>query len=44
MDASFRGELLYRIADLVERDREFLASLETRDNGKPYSDSFNGMF
>eukprot|EP00946_MAST-07B_sp_MAST-7B-sp1_P001461 g1461.t1 len=41
MDASFRGELLYRLADLIERDREFLASLETRDNGKPYSDSFN---
>ena len=41
MDASFRGELLYRLADLVERDREFLAALETRDNGKPYSDSFN---
>jgi acyl-CoA reductase-like NAD-dependent aldehyde dehydrogenase len=41
MDASFRGQLLYRIADLIERDREYLAHLETRDNGKPYSDSFN---
>mgnify|MGYP001299615678 FL=1 len=41
MDASFRGELLYRIADLIERDREYLAHLETRDNGKPFSDSFN---
>ena len=41
MDASFRGEILYRIADLIDRDREFLAHLETRDNGKPYSDSFN---
>ena len=40
MDASFRGELLQRLADLVERDREWLAALETLDNGKPYSDSF----
>ena len=44
MDASFRGELLYRLADLIERDRDFLAHLETRDNGKPYSDSFNVDF
>ena len=41
MDASFRGELLNRLADLIERDREYLAQLETLDNGKPYHDSFN---
>eukprot|EP00947_MAST-08B_sp_MAST-8B-sp1_P000356 g356.t1 len=41
MDASQRGELLYRLADLIERDREQLARLETLDNGKPYSTSFN---
>lgn len=41
MDASFRGELLNRLADLLERDREYIAKLETLDNGKPYSDSFN---
>ena len=41
MDASYRGELLNRLADLLERDREYLAKLETLDNGKPYSDSFN---
>ena len=34
MDASHRGELLHRLADLVERDREQLARLETLDNGK----------
>jgi acyl-CoA reductase-like NAD-dependent aldehyde dehydrogenase len=34
MDASHRGELLHRLADLVERDREYLAQLETLDNGK----------
>ncbi|KAJ6656709.1 hypothetical protein lerEdw1_003596 [Lerista edwardsae] len=37
MDASQRGKLLNRLADLVERDRAYLASLETLDNGKPYS-------
>ena len=41
MDASQRGVLLNRLADLVERDRVYLASLETLDNGKPFNDSFN---
>lgn len=36
MDASARGQLLNRLADLIERDRHYLASLETLDNGKPY--------
>ncbi|ODM95978.1 Aldehyde dehydrogenase, mitochondrial [Orchesella cincta] len=41
MDASQRGRLLYRLADLMERDRVYLANLETLDNGKPFNDSFN---
>lgn len=41
MDASERGNLLNRLADLMERDRTYLASLETLDNGKPYSMSYN---
>jgi len=41
MDASARGHLLYKLADLIERDRQYLASLETLDNGKPFSDSYN---
>lgn len=41
MDASDRGLLLYRLADLVERDRTLLASLETLDNGKPFGDAYN---
>ncbi|XP_070570119.1 aldehyde dehydrogenase, mitochondrial-like [Ptychodera flava] len=36
MDASERGVLLNRLADLIERDREYIASLETLDNGKPF--------
>lgn len=41
MDASDRGVLINRLADLMERDRVYLASLETLDNGKPYSMSYN---
>nr|ABG77991.1 1-pyrroline-5-carboxylate dehydrogenase 2 [Glossina morsitans morsitans] len=41
MDASDRGDLIRRLADLIERDRVYLASLETLDNGKPYSMSYN---
>ena len=41
MDASKRGVLLNKLAALIERDREYLARLETLDNGKPFSDAFN---
>src|SRR5437867_6064239 len=41
MNASERGRLLNRLADLLEQNREELASLESLDNGKPYRDSFN---
>jgi len=37
MDASERGKLLLKLADLLERDRVYLATLETLDNGKPYN-------
>jgi len=40
IDASERGRLLYKLADLMEHDKAYLASLETLDNGKPFSDSF----
>uniref|UniRef100_A0A0K0DTP4 Aldedh domain-containing protein n=1 Tax=Strongyloides stercoralis TaxID=6248 RepID=A0A0K0DTP4_STRER len=36
MDASYRGILINKLADLVERDRAILATLESLDNGKPY--------
>ncbi|KAK9879195.1 hypothetical protein WA026_004043 [Henosepilachna vigintioctopunctata] len=41
MDASERGHLLHKIADLIERDGSYIASLETLDNGKPYSEAFS---
>ncbi len=31
---SDRGRLLYRLAELIQRDGELLAQIETRDNGK----------
>lgn len=37
MDASKRGLLLNRLADLMEQNHAYLASLETYNNGKPYS-------
>ncbi|XP_060804397.1 aldehyde dehydrogenase, mitochondrial [Amyelois transitella] len=42
MDASDRGVLINRLADLIERDKAYLASLETLDNGKPYSAAYHG--
>ncbi|XP_074108756.1 aldehyde dehydrogenase [Cotesia typhae] len=40
MDASQRGVLLHKLADLIERDHIYLASLETLDNGKPFTASY----
>jgi aldehyde dehydrogenase (NAD+) len=35
--ASERGRLLHRLADLIEANGDDLASLESLDNGRPYS-------
>ncbi|KAK5619968.1 Aldehyde dehydrogenase 1 member A3 [Crenichthys baileyi] len=40
MEPSRRGRLLHRLADLVERDRLLLATLETLDTGKPFLHAF----
>lgn len=40
MDASKRGKLINRLADLVERDKVYLASLETLECGKIYTSAF----
>lgn len=37
--ASRRGELLFKLADLIRRDAASLAELESRDNGKPLRDT-----
>ncbi|UYV65183.1 ALDH1A2 [Cordylochernes scorpioides] len=43
MDASARGQLLSKYADLVEKNAEYIASLETLDNGKPYKNACGDM-
>ncbi|MGH0114355.1 UNVERIFIED_CONTAM: hypothetical protein FKN15_000484 [Acipenser sinensis] len=40
MDASERGRLLDKLADLVERDRTILATLESVNGGKPFLQAF----
>lgn len=37
MAASDRGRLMYKLADLVEKNIDELAALEALDNGKPYA-------
>ena len=37
MKASERGRLLHRLADLIEKNAEELARIESLDNGKPFS-------
>ncbi|KAK9293670.1 hypothetical protein QLX08_011446 [Tetragonisca angustula] len=39
MDASSRGKLMNKFADLIARDLEYIATLETLDNGKAYSNA-----
>ncbi|PCD42155.1 hypothetical protein AU210_004689 [Fusarium oxysporum f. sp. radicis-cucumerinum] len=41
LPATERGKLMNRLAELVEENRDILATIETWDNGKPYSVSFN---
>ncbi|KAK6512402.1 hypothetical protein TWF481_001288 [Arthrobotrys musiformis] len=36
-----RGRLLHKLADLVERDAKIIATIETMDNGKPYTVALN---
>ncbi len=39
LNASERGRLLNKLADLIEKNQEELAALEALDNGKPYRDA-----
>uniref|UniRef100_H0X3P5 aldehyde dehydrogenase (NAD(+)) n=1 Tax=Otolemur garnettii TaxID=30611 RepID=H0X3P5_OTOGA len=40
MDASERGRLLYKLADLIERDRLLLATMEALNGGKLFSSAY----
>lgn len=37
MDGTSRGQLMVKLADIVERNQKVLATIEALDNGKPYS-------
>src|ERR1700692_1398774 len=39
MNGSDRGRLIYKLADLIDKNKEELAALESLDNGKPYKDA-----
>ncbi|VVC41640.1 Hypothetical protein CINCED_3A010432 [Cinara cedri] len=39
MDSSARGQLMYKLATLIEENKNDLAYLESLDNGKPLEDS-----
>ncbi|XP_025424582.1 retinal dehydrogenase 1-like [Sipha flava] len=39
MDASARGKLIYKLSELIDEHKNYLANLESLDNGKPFGDS-----
>lgn len=39
--ATDRGKMMFKLADLIEKHAETLATIETWDNGKPYSVALN---
>ena len=39
IDASQRGRLMFKLADLIERDRKTIVQLEVADCGKPISEA-----
>ncbi|XP_023323365.1 aldehyde dehydrogenase X, mitochondrial [Eurytemora carolleeae] len=43
MDASKRGKLMLSLAQLMTRDKEYLAQLDTLDNGKPYQEALGDI-
>ncbi|GAB6020800.1 hypothetical protein CHUAL_003458 [Chamberlinius hualienensis] len=43
MDASARGQLLHKLADLIARDTDYISRLESLDNGKAYKFALNDI-
>ncbi|KAI7316373.1 retinal dehydrogenase 2 [Hortaea werneckii] len=41
MSPSERGDLIFKLSQLVEENKELLATIETWDNGKPYQVALN---
>lgn len=42
LEAVERGALIYKLAELIDRDRKLLASIDSFDNGKSFSDAYGG--
>lgn len=40
LEAKDRGALIYKLAELIERDRKLLASIDSFDNGKSFADAY----
>ncbi|XP_031345333.1 retinal dehydrogenase 1-like [Photinus pyralis] len=43
MSPASRGELILKLADLMKRDKEYLAALESLDNGKTYKNALHDV-
>lgn len=43
LEGSVRGHLLYRLADLIQRDLEILVNLEALDTGKLFTDAIHDV-
>ncbi|GME48476.1 hypothetical protein GTA08_BOTSDO08116 [Neofusicoccum parvum] len=41
MDATDRGNLIIKLANMIEENRELFATIDTWDNGKPYSVTYS---
>ncbi|KAF6835291.1 aldehyde dehydrogenase C922.07c-like protein 1 [Colletotrichum plurivorum] len=42
ISATDRGALMYKFADLIEQNKELLATIDAWDNGKTYADALGG--
>ncbi|QYT00243.1 Aldehyde dehydrogenase [Trichoderma simmonsii] len=42
LEAVERGALIYKLAELIKRDQKLLASIDSFDNGKSFSDAYGG--
>ncbi|GFF53351.1 aldehyde dehydrogenase [Aspergillus lentulus] len=42
LSSTQRGGYLYRLAELIHRDRELIAAIDAWDNGKPYAATLDG--
>lgn len=44
MDASARGRLMHKLADLIRRDMNYIAQLESLNSGKPLNNAIGEIY